>query len=47
LVETSINNANPDLKKIYRNKFNKIADIIEEEVDFEDINLILKELVQS
>ena len=46
MVESSINSANPELKNIYRNKYKKILEIIEEEVDLQDINEKLKELVE-
>ena len=47
LVESSIISANPKLKKIYNKSFGNILDIIEEEVDFEDINETMKKLAQT
>lgn len=38
MIEISINNASSQLKRIYRNNYDKILDIIEAEVDYEIIN---------
>ena len=42
----SLNSADEKLKKIYERKYQNILDIIDEELDFEDINEILKELAE-
>ena len=46
MVERSITSASLQLGKAYKSKYDDILDIIEEEVDFEDINEILKEQAQ-
>ena len=38
MIEISINNASSQLKRIYRINSDKILDIIEAEVDYEEIN---------
>ena len=43
MVEKSITSASSQLGKAYKKKYDKILDIIDGEVDFEDINEILKE----